>query len=103
MRGGAHNPATNPKRASAAFRLSFSNILKGQSTIVLDGIPKGVYAIACYHDENNNGKLDTNFFGIPTEGTGASNNAKGSLGPPKFQNAKFNVEGDTNQTIKIHY
>jgi uncharacterized protein (DUF2141 family) len=98
-----NSAAGYPKKASAAFRLSFSNIVKGQCTIVLDGIPKGEYAIACYHDENSNGKLDSNFFGIPTEGTGASNDAKGSMGPPKFQNAKFTVTGDTNQTIKIHY
>jgi len=39
----------------------------------LAGIPPGTYAIACYHDENDNGKLDTNFLGIPKEGTGASN------------------------------
>jgi uncharacterized protein (DUF2141 family) len=92
-----------PKKASDAFRLSCSSILNGKCTIILDDIPKGVYAIACYHDENNNGKIDTNFFGIPVEGTGASNNAKGSWGPPKFQDAKFIVNNDTNQIIKIVY
>jgi hypothetical protein len=34
--------------------------------------------------ENSNGKLDTNFVGIPREGVGASNDAKGHFGPPKF-------------------
>ena len=34
----------------------------------------GTYAIAVYHDENSDGELDTNFFGKPTEKTGASNN-----------------------------
>lgn len=92
-----------PKDASAAFRLSSAPISKGASTIVLDGIPKGTYAIACYHDENNNGKLDTKIFGIPVEGTGASNNARGSMGPPKFRDAKFEVNSDTSQTIKIVY
>ena len=37
-----------PKKASVAFRLSFSSILNGRCTIVLDDIPKGEYAIACY-------------------------------------------------------
>ena len=98
-----HSAEGYPKKASAAFRLSFTSISNGRATIILDDIPQGVYAIACYHDENNNGKLDTNFFGIPVEGTGASNNARGSLGPPKFRDAKFMVNSDTSQTIKIVY
>src|SRR5258707_14048410 len=89
-----------PKKALAAFRLASASILSGKCTIVLYDIPKGIYAIACYHDENNNGKIDSNLFGIPTEGTGASNNAKGSWGPPKFGDAKFVVDKDTDQVIK---
>jgi uncharacterized protein (DUF2141 family) len=98
-----NSPEGYPKKASAAVRLSSGPISNGRSTIILDDIPKGIYAIACYHDENNNGKLDTNFFGIPVEGTGASNNARSSWGPPKFRDAKFAVNSDTSQTIKIVY
>jgi uncharacterized protein (DUF2141 family) len=92
-----------PKNASVAFRLSYAPISTGKSTLILEGIPAGIYAIACYHDENNNGKLDSNLLGIPVEGTGASNNARGSMGPPKFQDAKFVINSDTSQTIKIRY
>ncbi len=92
-----------PKKASLAYRLAFNSIEKGKCTIVLTAIPKGVYALACYHDENGNGKLDNNFLGIPKEGTGASNNARGAMGPPKFDDAKFLVNSDTSQSIKINY
>jgi len=92
-----------PKEPSAAYRLAFSDIRSGKSTVLLAGIPRGAYAIACYHDENDNGKLDSNFLGIPKEGTGASNNARGSLGPPKFRDAKFQLASDTSLTIKINY
>jgi uncharacterized protein (DUF2141 family) len=92
-----------PKKASVAYRLAFSAIEGGKCKIELDGIPAGTYAVACYHDENNNGRLDSNFFGKPTEGTGASNDAKGSLGPPKFKDAKFRVDRDTTISIKINY
>lgn len=92
-----------PKKASAAYRLSAAPISQGHSTVILNGVPAGVYAVACYHDENNNGKLDTNFFGIPVEGTGASNNARGSAGPPKFNDAKFVIKTDTSLSIKIVY
>ena len=79
-----NSPEGYPKQASTAFRLSSSQIVQGTCTIVYDNIPKGIYAIACYHDENNNGKIDSNFFGVPTEGTGASNNARGSWGAPQI-------------------
>jgi uncharacterized protein (DUF2141 family) len=46
-----------------------------------------------FHDENSNGKLDTNLLGIPREGVSASNNAKGHFGPPKFDAAAFNFGG----------
>jgi uncharacterized protein (DUF2141 family) len=57
------------------------------------GIAPGTYAVSVYHDENSNDKLDTNFLGIPREGVGASNNARGHMGPPKFDSAKFEWAG----------
>lgn len=54
-------------------------------------IPDGTYAVSVFHDEDGNGKLTTNVLGIPKESYGASNNAKGTLGPPKWKNAKFEV------------
>lgn len=58
-------------------------------TFSFSDIPAGTYAVSLFHDENNNGTLDTNFLGIPREGVGISNNAKGHLGPPKYADAKF--------------
>jgi hypothetical protein len=43
--------------------------------------------------KNSNGKLDRNFMGSPKEGVGASNDAKGSFGPPKFADARFTFKG----------
>lgn len=61
----------------------------------LDNIPYGTYAALLHHDVNGNGKMDTNFFGIPKEGVGFSGNKMGKLGPPKYADAAFEVEGDT--------
>ena len=44
--------------------------------IVFEKIPQGVYTVQLVHDENLNGKMDTNFLGIPQEGYGMSNNPK---------------------------
>jgi uncharacterized protein (DUF2141 family) len=45
-----------------------------------------------YVDSNKNEKLDTNFFGIPKEQFGFSNNAKGRFGPPSFESASFELD-----------
>jgi uncharacterized protein (DUF2141 family) len=67
-------------------------------------IPPGTYALAVIHDENRNGKLDTNWLGIPTEGYGFSNEAKALLGAPSFSAAKVRYDGGTlNMTITLHY
>lgn len=55
---------------------------------------EGTYAIKIFHDVNGNGKLDTNFLGIPTEPYGFSNNAMGAFGPPSFEEASFRVSGN---------
>ena len=67
-------------------------------------IPPGTYALAVIHDENMDSKLNTNGFGIPTEGYGFSNDAKALLGTPSFSAARFIYEGqDLDLTISLHY
>ncbi|CAM4237921.1 DUF2141 domain-containing protein [Gillisia limnaea] len=64
-------------------------------------IPDGIYAVSVFHDEDDNGELTTNFLGIPKESYGASNNAKGTFGPPKWENAKFEVRNGEIVKLKI--
>ena len=67
-------------------------------------VPHGVYAISVLHDANRNNEMDSNFFGIPKEGVGSSNDAKGSFGPPSFKDASFKVDkGCQSQKIKMAY
>lgn len=63
----------------------------GEVKGVFTNVPSGTYAIAVYHDENNNGKLDYNLFGIPGESFGFSKDAIGTMGPPGFDAASFTV------------
>jgi uncharacterized protein (DUF2141 family) len=92
-----------PQDHNKAYRTVNGVIINNTCSIVLSDIPKGTYAIACFHDENGNGKLDTNLLGIPDEGVGASNNAKGFMGPPKFKDAKFIVGGDVVMPIIVSH
>ena len=61
----------------------------------LSGIPFGEYAIKAFHDEDGDDRIDTNFFGMPTERYGFSNNARGMFGPPSFDKAKFQFTSDS--------
>ena len=63
--------------------------------VTFKNIPVGVYAISLFHDENENNKMDSNFLGIPKEDYGCSNNAKGFMGPPKWEDAKFEVKDNS--------
>jgi uncharacterized protein (DUF2141 family) len=63
-------------------------------------VEPGDYAIAVYHDENDNGKMDTRMFGIPKEPYGFSNNFKPVMSAPKFSDCQFSV-GDSGKTISI--
>lgn len=69
--------------------------------LVLSGLSKGDYALSVFHDENKNGKLDTNFLGIPKEGFAFSSNPTIYFGPPTFEKAKFQIE--MNRTIKLEF
>ena len=64
-------------------------------------LPDGIYAIGLYVDTNNNEQLDTNFFGIPTEQFGFSNNAKGRFGPPSFESASFELDAFKEISINL--
>lgn len=63
----------------------------GLIQIHLDNLPRGEYAIALFHDINDNNKLDTNFLGVPNEPYGFSNNARSKWGPAKYEEAKFQL------------
>ncbi|WP_435217114.1 DUF2141 domain-containing protein [Luminiphilus sp. nBUS_07] len=63
-------------------------------------VEPGEYAISVHHDDNDNGKMDTNFIGIPKEPTGLSNGAVPKFGPPKYKDAAFLV-GNENLEMPI--
>jgi uncharacterized protein (DUF2141 family) len=95
-----------PNDASQAIRTQAADIdpqaLSAQ--IVLTNLHEGVYAVSVFHDENMNQKLDKNFMGVPKEGYGASNNPKKKMGPPDFEEAKFQVSGQAQLLeIKLMY
>lgn len=93
---------------SADSYKSDKNVFKGQKVAVtkdtlavnFGDIPAGDYAIKLYQDENENGVIDKNTIGIPTEGYGFSNNG-GAMGQPGFDEAKFSMTEKTTIAIRL--
>jgi len=64
-------------------------------------LPQDTYALAIYHDENNNRKLDKNLFGAPIEAYGFSNNARETFSAPSFESAKIKLDRNKKIVIRI--
>ena len=85
--------------ANPAHQIS-QKVNNNDFTVSLPSIEKGEYAIKLYVDQNGNNELDFGPMGIPAEPYGFSQNG-GAFGQPSFAEAKFEVEGDTEITIRL--
>lgn len=72
---------------------------------VFKGLTDGKrYAVAVYHDENENNKFDKALFGIPLEGFGFSRDASVLSGAPNFSDADFVMKGERMEiTVKLKH
>lgn len=95
------------------FPLNTKNVIKSACTKITSGTIKqqftglkpGTYAVAAVDDQNGDRKLNSDFFGIPKEGFGISNNPTVSIttGTPKFNKASFSVLKNTTVNINMKY
>ena len=90
-----------PSKSKNAIFWTTSRITNKKVVIVFDKVPYGTYALTTHHDENDNGVMDTNFLGIPSEGFGISNNVKIVTSAPGFDECKFTLNSQ-NKEIKIY-
>ncbi|MES0491509.1 MAG: DUF2141 domain-containing protein [Leptospirales bacterium] len=86
-----------PEKALQQLNIKVKNISR---FVKIKSVRVGNYAISVCHDENSNNVCDTNLLGIPKEGVGVSNNAKGFMGPPKYADSMFRLNV-TGKEIKI--
>ncbi|PQJ78440.1 DUF2141 domain-containing protein [Polaribacter porphyrae] len=78
-----------------------AKIVDGKSTVIFKDVVPGEYAIICYHDKNDNDKMDFSPQRMPLEDFGASNNYM-AFAPPSYENAKF-VVSDKNVSLDIKF
>lgn len=76
------------------------NASKDKLSFVFKALAAGRYAIAVMQDSNSNGMLDRNFFGVPTEPYGFSQQKKGENSSLSFEQASFSLDS-ADKTIDI--
>ncbi|TDK23735.1 DUF2141 domain-containing protein [Luteimonas aestuarii] len=67
--------------------------VEGTTRVVFENVSPGTYGVMVLHDENDNGKLDTNIVGMPIEGYGFSNNPR-VMRKPTWAEARFELAAD---------
>ena len=91
-------------KKTASIHATSITAREGGVTFTFDGVKPGRYAIALLHDENSNGKADRVLGMMPKEGFGFSRDAPVRMGPPKFEDAAFDMgSSDRELTIKMRY
>jgi uncharacterized protein (DUF2141 family) len=98
-------PQGFPREAQRAVWREALRIERREVRVTIDTLSPGRYAVALVHDENGDFKLNTGLFGIPREGFGASRDAPVRFGPPRFQDAVFELKpGEHKQlTVRVRY
>jgi uncharacterized protein (DUF2141 family) len=77
--------------------------VEGTTVLTFAGLAEGDYAVRLFHDENGDGEMGMNLFGIPTEGYGFSNAARARFGPPAFSEMKVEVRADATTLAVMAY
>lgn len=96
-------PKHFPRCQEDPAALSLSAPAAHASKLSFVSVPAGDYAIAVFHDENGNSKLDT-VARIPREGFGFSRNPPIRFGPPRFGEARFTIgAGPMRQVVRLNY
>lgn len=70
-------------------------------TILVNDLKPGNYAIALFHDVNNDGVINKNWVGIPTEPYAFSKNYAPKLTPPSFNQVKFSYPSESKLRISL--
>lgn len=86
-----YNKSDHFLKFDQVFKADSVKAEKGETRIYLENLPEGEYALAIFHDENGNEKLDTNWLGVPKEDIGFSKAKMKTFGPPHFKECAFKL------------
>ncbi|WP_144604350.1 DUF2141 domain-containing protein [Algoriphagus algorifonticola] len=89
----------NRKKALKSISLPIKN---QESKIAILDLKPGKYSISTFHDEDENGELNKNPFGYPSEKYGFSNNPRVIFTPPSFEKCSFELKANQVREININ-
>jgi uncharacterized protein (DUF2141 family) len=89
-------PENEPRLAARVLKLTNTDL-----NVSFKDLSAGRYAVAVMQDQNDNGVLDRNFFGIPSEPYGFSQQPSGKSGQPTFNQAAFELNANKEITVKL--
>ncbi len=90
-----------PKDTKRAFKLVSLPANPAGVQCDFSDLPAGTYAISVFHDENDDGVLNTNFLGMPREGYGFSNNHTYATHPSSFKESYFTLDAEATTVLHI--
>lgn len=96
-----YNKSDHFLKFDQVFKADSVKANKGETRIYLEDLPEGEYALAIFHDENGNDKLDTNWLGVPVEDIGFSNARMKTFGPPHFKECAFKLQQPSEIQISL--
>jgi uncharacterized protein (DUF2141 family) len=96
---GLHNPETFMK-GEGIINVS-APAKKGEVTLTFENVAPGTYAVMVMHDANDNRRMDMDASGMPQESY-ANTGELNLYGPPTFDGAKFEVNGE-DQEFRIRF
>ena len=102
-----NGPGGFPKQGEQVYKfvaIDATKAVNGTVTTTFLDLTPGTYAVSTLHDENRNGKMDSNMLGIPKEGWAVSNNVVTHTHPPTFEQASIQVPANGQKvSIALHY
>ena len=96
-----YNKSDHFLKFDQVFKADSVKAEKGETSIFLENLPEGEYALAIFHDENGNEKLDTNWLGVPKEAIGFSKAKMKAFGPPHFKECAFKLQDHSEIEISL--
>lgn len=80
-----------PGAYEQATRVHSMPVTESDMEWVVEELPIGIWAVAILHDADADGQMARDWMGRPKEGWAVSNDARGSFGPPSFEDCAIEL------------
>ncbi|MBK8491744.1 MAG: DUF2141 domain-containing protein [Saprospirales bacterium] len=90
-------------KVGETYRTVRFKVRSATETYTIKNVKQGECALAIYHDENSDGICNSNFFGIPKEGYGFSNNIKPVFRAPPYEACMIRIPENSSISVKLIY